>query len=239
MKHKKYIIIGSVLLFIILTTVFCVNSISYNKNEKIQEKVVSEIDFFERYLIDALNKVQKINLKQNVIEEGEIDWKELKDKTEEIYMSIPTSTLDLYTAGIDQIKVLNFNKDFDLVINCINKKDKSQLARVLSKLYSYLPDYMEKLGEDNRKINILKAKSNLFNAYSLLENEKWKEMNDYINLAIENIALVVGNIEDSENSYMESKCYIQLNELLNSINSEDKTTFLIKYKNLVEDLKNL
>lgn len=200
---------------------------------------MTEIDYLEKYLIDALNKIQSVDLKQNTVGEEETDWENLKKETEKIYTSIPTITLDLYSSGIDQSKILNFNKDFDKVIENINKKDKIQTGISLASLYSYLPSYIEEISKDTRKINILKAKSNLFTSYSLIDSNNWEEVSKYINQALENFAIVIGNSNNSKNSYIESKCYIELNEILNSVNSKNKDTFLIKYKNLVEDLENL
>lgn len=241
MKKNKiiYIFISILVILILIALIFFLNNSTHGQENEVNKKIISEIDYLENYIVSSLNKINNIDLTKNEIENQEVDWENLKRETEKIYISLPTITLDLYSAGIEQEKILSFNKDLDEVIKTINNKDKTETGIALAKLYSYLPNYLEEISSDIKEVNILKTKSNLFNGYSLINSDKWNDIYSYINLALENFAIVIGNSQDSNNSFVENKCYIELNEILNSVNSKDKETFLIKYKNLVEDLENL
>ena len=49
------------------------------------------------------------------------------------------------------------------------------------------------------------------------------------------------NIEkqDNKNQYNINKAYIMINEMQNSVTLQDKEIFLIKYKNLLEELEKI
>ena len=50
--------------------------------------------------------------------------------------------------------------------------------------------------------------------------------------------LTSANIETNKQASI-NKAYIMLNELQNAINLKDKQVFLIKYKNLLEEINNM
>ena len=58
---------------------------------------------------------KEFSLKNNgVLTNAEsINWNNIKSQIEILYPSIPTITLDLYKANINQEDILNFNKEFD------------------------------------------------------------------------------------------------------------------------------
>ena len=78
---------------------------------------------------DSETKQQKeYTLKRNSIltNNEEINWDDIKNKIEIVYLSIPTITLDLYKYNINQDDILNFNKEFDnltVIIKQNNKQD--------------------------------------------------------------------------------------------------------------------
>ena len=89
-------------------------------------------------------------------------------------------------------------------------------------------------------IRILETKSNVFKAYSKLESENWNEMlNDVTNgINVYSQLLTSPNI-DSSKQYNINRMYIMLNELKNAVQLQDKSIFLIKYKNIVEEIENI
>ena len=84
------------------------------------------------------------------------------------------------------------------------------------------------------------TKYSIFKAYSLLDSENWEEIAGYLQEAREKFTKIITNENVQENNqFIVNKCYILLNEIQNSANLKDKQLFLIKYRNLLEDLNNL
>lgn len=168
-----------------------------------------------------------------------INWNSIKNEIEEIYTSISTITLDLYKVNINQTDILDFNTELDNLTIAIKSEDKQKSLDSLAKLYSYLPKYMETLGNDKNYTGILKTKSNIFYGYSMLDTGDWNSINNYNQKAIEEFSNILKDIPSEEKEHSVNKSYILLNELKNAISLKDKEIYLIKYKNLLEQLNNL
>lgn len=150
----------------------------------------------------------------------DIDWSSCKNELELIYTSISTITLDLYKINVAQEDILNFNKEMDNLTATIQKEDKQETLNQLVKTYNYI--------------------SNVFTAYAKLEENKWKEMDSDVSKAIETYSTLLTSSEIDENKQSNvNKGYVMLNELKSSISMQDKSVFLIKYKNLLEEINNM
>ena len=114
-------------------------------------------------------------------------------------------------------------------------KDEDQSLIKLANLYRYLPAYANKFSEDLSYVSLLEVKSNIFNAYALININNWDEAFNYINKAIESYSRTINNMSDKDNSFDINKTYIILNELQSAANIRDKNVFLIKYKNFIEE----
>lgn len=169
----------------------------------------------------------------------EINWDKIKSEVEILYSVIPTTTLDLYSLNIDQNEILQFNKDFDNLTSSVKNEDKEKTLERLSKLYGYLPKYLEKIYENETYTNIVKTKSYVVSAYSIVDTENWNQISEYVKKAIESYSSVLNNITTDSKTYNVNKGYILLNELQNAVNMKDKEIFLIKYKNLLEEFNSI
>ncbi len=169
----------------------------------------------------------------------EIDWEKIKGSIEELYAVDPTMILDLYNIGISEEQVLKFNVQLDKITKAIQDENKQDTLNELTTLYSLLPIYFENLSVDENYTNILKTKSNVFFAYSLLDNGDWSRINEYINSAISEYSKVMGNIEQTEKTANINKVYIILNEFKSAIDVQSKEIFLVKYKNLLEEIRTI
>ena len=170
----------------------------------------------------------------------DIDWATLKSDMENIYYAWNTILLDLYKLNIANDKILDFSSDLDRATVYIKDEDKKNSILALAKLYEYLSYYSEQILEDNAEKNIIKTKSFIINAYSLVEAADWDNIKGELNKAIESFKLVTTDANFIiDNSYKVNKCYVLLNELNNSANMKDKEIFFIKYKNLMEELSML
>ena len=80
----------------------------------------------------------------------------------------------------------------------------------------------------------------MFKAYSKLDGDNWQEISMDMKNAIDSYSQLLTNTQiEARKQYNISKTYIMLNELQNAINLQDTSVFLIKYKNLLEEINNI
>lgn len=169
-----------------------------------------------------------------------IEWKGIKNQVENIYVLLPTITLDLHQIDIDNNKIIAFNTEYDNLSKTVKEENKEQSLIELSILYDYLPTFMDKSNATEKDKIILRTKNNIFKAYIKLDSANWASMGDDIKNATEEYTKLIATPENStSNQTAISKTYIQINELQNAITLQDKEIFLIKYRNTLEDLENI
>lgn len=170
----------------------------------------------------------------------DIDWEQVKNDVEMLYSSIPTITLDLYQMQVAQEDILNFNKEIDILTLAIQKNSKEETLKSLSTIYEYIPKFIEKTTNDNLIKTITKTKSDLFKSYSQLDRKNWQEISEMIKKAVDNFSQLLTETKiDSNKQYTINKVYVMLNELQNAVKVQDINVFLIKYKNILEEMNDL
>lgn len=165
----------------------------------------------------------------------ETNWEEIKNEIEILYSTVPTMTIDLYDSNINQQEILNFNKELDELTVVIKNEDKEQTLIKLANLYRYLPSFASHFSDNSEYVNVIEAKSNVFNSYVFVNLDNWNEAANYINKAIDSYLPVLNNLKENNNQYDNQKIYVILNELKSSTNLKDKNVFLIKYRNFLEE----
>lgn len=164
------------------------------------------------------------------------DWESLKADIEKLYATWTTIQLDLYKIDVNSQDILNFNTDLDTAIQTIKKEDKIQSLNALAKLYSYIPKYTTSLN-NGTKNSIYKTKSNLLNAYALVEQDDFTKVKQEITNAEQAFLPVINNMNtNTKIQFNINKAYILLKEIQKSIDMQDKDIFYIKYKNLIQEL---
>ena len=170
----------------------------------------------------------------------EIDWNSIKSEIEILYSSIPTITLDLYQLNLNQDDILGFNKEFDNLTLVVKNQNKEETLKELSKLYEYIPKFMQNVTEDEIEKILVETKSNVFKAYAKLDSKNWNEISNDVKSAVDTYSKLLTNTNiDSSKQYSISKGYVMLNELQNAVAVKDESVFLIKYKNLLEEMNNM
>ena len=170
----------------------------------------------------------------------DIDWEQVKNDVEMLYSSIPTITLDLYQMQVTQEDILNFNKEIDILTLAIQKNSKEETLKSLSTIYEYIPKFMEKTTNDNLIKTITKTKSDLFKSYSQLDRKNWQGISEMIKKAVDNFSQLLTDTKiDSNKQYTINKVYVMLNELQNAVKVQDINVFLIKYKNILEEMNDI
>ena len=170
----------------------------------------------------------------------DIDWNQIKKEIEILYNSIPTIILDLYEDGIVEKEILNLNNELDELTIKVKEKDKKEILRKLADIYKYIIEFTKKARVGQVEEILIETKSKVFYAYSKLEDKNWDEILKYMNESIEIYSKLLTDVNiEKEKQYKIKKGYIMINELKNSIKLQDETIFLIKYKNLLEEINNM
>ncbi len=175
-----------------------------------------------------------------LVDSKDINWEKLQTQVENLYISIPTITLDIYKVTKNQEEILKFNSQFDELTQAMKTENKEETLSKLVNLYETMNNFVTQVSKsDNEKI-ISQTKLNILKAYSKLDSKNWQEIANDIQTATKNFEILLTDIEVSEQKqYTINKVYIMLNEMLSAVEKQDQDVFLIKYKNLLEDLNNI
>lgn len=185
---------------------------------------------------------KKFELKaKNVLTDtDDIDWDSIKSEIENLYTSLPSITIDLYQLNINQEDILAFNTEYDKLTGVVKDDKKEETLVELTKVYAYLPKFLRDSGQEEVYTTLVETKENIFRGYSKLDGENWKEISEDIKNAIDSYTKLLTNPDmDARKQYNISKAYIMLNELQNAVSLQDTKVFLIKYKNLLEEINNI
>lgn len=190
---------------------------------------------------DSNNKIYNLEEKRVLTNDENINWKEVKNDVESMYTQLYTMTLDLYQTSINQEDIIGFNKEYDNLTKIVKEENKESTLQELSKLYNYLPKFVEGCSDKEKEKTIIKTKNNIFKAYSNLDKENWAEISNNINSASQDFTKLITEVDTKENKnqYTKNKIYVMINELQNAVQLKDRDIFLIKYKNILEEIQNL
>jgi hypothetical protein len=95
-------------------------------------------------------------------------------------------------------------------------------------------------GQEEVYTTLIETKNDIFKGYSKLDNQNWQEISDDVTSGIDNYSKLLTNTNiDSSKQYSISKVYVMLNELQNAVSLQDTSVFLIKYRNLLEEINNI
>ena len=188
------------------------------------------------------SNTQTYNLEQTGVltTTEQIDWKKIKNEIENIYLSIPTITLDLYQTQADEQDILSLNSEYDNLTKIIQEENKSNTLNQLVTIYDILVKIADKSLESETEKTVLRTKAHIFKAYSNLEGENWEEISKNTSSAIEEFTkLMTQKDTEEEKQYSINKTYIMISELQKSVEKQDSGIFLIKYKNTLEELSTI
>ena len=170
-------------------------------------------------------------------DENEIDWKIIKSDIEIINEAWPIVVLDLSSFNINNEDILNFSATLDDSILSIKDENKQSALTNLAKLYSIIPSFEKGISTSNSRQNIKQVKSNLINAYSLVEQDDWEAIETNMLDAEKSFRNITNDMEYIKGKeYKVNRSYVLIKELQNSLTYRDKKLFLVKYKNLMESV---
>lgn len=192
------------------------------------------------------NQSNKNNVKYSMegneilLQDRNPDWNTVKSEIEKLYVSWSTVVLDLYKFNVNNQDILSFNADLDATTQSIKNEDKIASLSNLAKLYSYIPKYANSVLKDAKTNALYSTKSNILNAYSLIEQNNLSGVKTELANAEQSFIPIINNIDSNTNNQSNiNKAYILIKELQNINQNTDKDIFYIKYKNLMQELNNI
>ena len=189
---------------------------------------------------DQDNKKFELQLSGVLTNKEDINWDYIKGEIENIYTSLATITIDFYQIGTTQENVIKFNQQLDKLSIAIKEENKELVLGELSNLYTNLSNITQNINGNELYKKVIKIKDNIFKAYSKLDTGNWEEIaNDISNAITLYSELLTNTTENIEKQYEINKGYILINEMENAVNLQDVSIFLIKYKNLLEELNSI
>lgn len=189
----------------------------------------------------ADNQMYELQAIGVLTQDSQIDWEKTKTEVENIYVSIPTITLDLYQTNVNQQDILDFNSKFDNLTVAIKNENKQETLQNLIEVYKYMPTFAEAVSQNsNIKKTALDTKLNIFQGYSKLDSGDWTTISNDIQTGIQTFAKLLTDAQiEEQKQYSINKIYVMLNELKSASEKKNVEIFLIKYKNLIEELNNV
>ena len=189
---------------------------------------------------DQDNKKFELQLSGVLTNKEDINWDYIKGEIENIYTSLATITIDFYQIGTTQENVIKFNQQLDKLSIAIKEENKELVLGELSNLYTNLSNITQNINGNELYKKVIRIKDNIFKAYSKLDTGDWEEIaNDISNAITLYSELLTNTTENIEKQYEINKGYILINEMQNAVNLQDVSIFLIKYKNLLEELNSI
>ena len=187
---------------------------------------------------DSSNNVIQYTMIPNMVLNSDktINWDNLKMQVENLNNIWPSIIVDLYKANVDNNKLTEFSDLINTCITNVKSENRTETLNSLSKLYDYIPTFLEKITNNEQDLAVAKTKVEVMHAYVNIDLENWEGLKNNLDLAVQNFEPVVNNTNNSEKEYNISKSYVLLQEFKNAVDSHDKDLLFIKYKNLMEEL---
>ncbi len=169
-----------------------------------------------------------------------INWNEIEVDIELFISKWNTIIFDLYKINVPGNDIIEFSHFLDKLLISINNKDKISSLSNSASLYSYITKYIEAFDQQSIYKELFDTKLHVLNSYVGATSTNWEYVNTELNLAEDSFAIIMNNLDiEKEKGYYINKSYIALKELENSSNLQDFGVFLIKYKNVMEEMENL
>lgn len=171
----------------------------------------------------------------------DIDWDDIKSNIELINDSWNVTLLDLYSLNVSNDIITEFSNIINNSIVSIKKEDKKQTLTNIANLYAVLPEFLDEINSEKNERIKKQTQSYIINAYSLVDTDlKNTEIAINVKKAKEEFEKMINDEEYSKNkAYKINKTYVLLNDLQNSLNSNDIDVFYLKYKSLMENINTL
>lgn len=183
-------------------------------------------------------EIEKFSLSPNTIigTEKKINWEELAKRIELLYSAWITISKDLKQVGLEENKIIEFDKGLDLLAVSIKNKDTNSTLENIVKLYALLPQFAD-YKKQNKNKRILESKYYLLLCYNDVNKEDWEQFSK----SITDLKMNFSNISNQKSEYKGQEVNIDsistiIKEMENTVELREKDIFFIKYKNMLQEL---
>lgn len=210
---------------------------SQQEGENTQQSKDGKTESTKKTDSEEENKVYTM-VKNNLLERDEtIDWKEQKNKAEKLYLTLPTIEADLKEANIPIEDIEKFNSSIDNITASIINENKEESLNNIIVSYSYIVEFIKKYEGESKNEKILNLKYLTLLCYKDVNNNDWDSLNENLN----NLKLNYSNIKYNDDIFSGKEVNIKngeviIEELKNSVNSQNQDIFFIKYKTFMQEL---
>ncbi|MBR2785920.1 MAG: hypothetical protein IKD76_00180 [Clostridia bacterium] len=184
---------------------------------------------------------QTFSMKSNNIlgSEPKVDWNKLISRVENLYTSWTTIARDLEKVGVPTEQLSGFVSGMDRLSVAVKGQDRSGTIDSVINMYTSLPMFVEKCN-NSKKNMVLLSKYNLLLCYKYADLEDWEQLQN----SIVGLGTSVSNMYNKKSEFEGKEINIEnINIILNEMNSatdvKDKDVFLVKYRNLMQELNML
>ena len=180
-------------------------------------------------LISESNQVESLDNdeKQN--------WLDICYIYDNLYLTWPTFSLDLYKANISDEIIENLGYGLDGIAQSIKAKDKNSCLNNLYNCYLLFPKIIELISNDSFYLNTYNSKVAFLNSYILVNQGKWENVLSSIESTIYYINCNI-SISKEKDVYNYKKIYIMLEDIKNCVELNDTDIFFMKYKNIIQQM---
>lgn len=173
-------------------------------------------------------------------DKNNIDWQIIIPEIEALNESWSIIVLDLYSLNTNGDTILDFSSKINDVMVAMKNQNKQASLTTLADLYESLPEFLKQIDADPNLQKIRQTQSYVINAYTMAENIQNPEINTNIQKAVDTYSQVISNIDyTKDKTYKTNKIYVLLNELANSLATNDSDIFYVKYTNFMEAINEI
>lgn len=170
----------------------------------------------------------------------DIDWDLIKNEVELMNASWSVAMLDLSNSNVSNDDIIGFSNLLNQTIISVKNEDKVASLTNLSNLYSYIPKFLAIVSSDKYEQNIENTKYYVLSSYVCVTQEDWNTTVTNLTNAEISFLSILNDTEYTQNKeFKVNKTYMLIKELQNSLASNDKELYFMKYKNLMESLNTL
>lgn len=232
MKKSTKNFLKEILVLIILLIILTGCNGGADEN-KIEEKVSSEIDFLESEVFTVALKYAKGEYNTD---DG-LDWNGIYEECEILNESWSTVVLDLSKLNIPEEQINGLGQDVANLVISISAQNEVDLFTNLYSIYSRLPEIENVYSDDLVSKNKRELKRLVFAAYVSAEAGNFENSRNEIQNASNKYNEMMQDTEYIKNSsYNLNKILVEIEELKSAINLGNIDLIRIRFVNFIEEL---
>lgn len=185
-------------------------------------------------------EMDKTSILDSKNDESEIDWKDIKIEIEGINSLWSIISIDLKSEKVADNDIEEFNSALNETMLSIKDENKAETLKNVTKLYSFIPTFMNYISKKDYKTEIKKVKVELLRAYTEASLDNWDSVPMYITNAQNAFFNMQKDTKDiEEQRFKIDKVERLIQNLDNSSKVKELQVFLVHYKTVIENINTI